>query len=147
MSVLNDLSKELVQGKKIPNFSAGDRLRVMVRVREGTREREQAYTGVCIARHNNGINSSFIVRKVSYGEGVERIFPLYSPMINIIVERYGRVRRAKLYYLRQLSGKKARIAEDFEAARRAAESDAEEALRASPEPSQKDKGVKEKNEA
>ena len=120
MSILRELSNELTANARIPKFSAGDRLRVMVRVKEGAREREQAYTGVCISRHNDGINSSFTVRKVSYGEGVERVFPLYSPKITIIIERYGRVRRAKLYYLRQRSGKKARIAEDFDAARKAA---------------------------
>ena len=83
----------------------------MVKVTEGTRERTQAYEGVCIARKNAGLNSSFTVRKISYGEGVERVFPLYSPNIEILLLRRGIVRRAKLYYLRGLTGKKARIAE------------------------------------
>jgi len=120
--ILNDLNKEMMSSSSIPSFSAGDRLRIMVRVVEGSREREQAYVGVCIARHNAGMGSSFTVRKMSYGEGVERSFPLYSPKIKIFVERYGRVRRAKLYYLRERFGKKARIAEDFDAARRMAAS-------------------------
>ncbi|MEK9661070.1 MAG: 50S ribosomal protein L19 [Alphaproteobacteria bacterium] len=96
----------------IPEFGAGDTLRVNVRVVEGTRERVQAYEGVCIARKNAGINSSFTVRKISYGEGVERVFPLYSPRLDSIeVVRKGKVRRAKLYYLRELRGKRARISE------------------------------------
>jgi large subunit ribosomal protein L19 len=93
-------------------FSPGDTLRVNVKVVEGTRERIQAFEGVCIAKKNRGINSSFTVRKISYGEGVERIFPLYSPRIDSIdLIRRGDVRRAKLYYLRGLTGKAARIAE------------------------------------
>jgi large subunit ribosomal protein L19 len=96
----------------IPEFGAGDTVRVNVRVVEGTRERVQAYEGVCIARKNAGINSSFTVRKISYGEGVERVFPLYSPRLDSIeLVRKGRVRRAKLYYLRDLRGKRARISE------------------------------------
>ncbi|MCY4414571.1 MAG: 50S ribosomal protein L19 [Alphaproteobacteria bacterium] len=137
MTILNELSQELTQNVSIPEFSPGDRLRVMIRVKEGSREREQAYVGVCIARHNAGINSSFTVRKISFGEGVEKVFPLYSPKIRIFVERYGRVRRAKLYYLRALSGKKARIAEDFNASRRAAaiQAEAKEAsVKAAPAP-------------
>ena len=103
---------KLTEGKNIPEFSAGDTLRVNVKVIEGTRERIQAYEGVCIARSNRALNSSFTVRKISYGEGVERIFPLYSPNVDSIeVIRHGKVRRAKLYYLRPLRGKKARIAE------------------------------------
>ena len=99
-------------GDSIPDFSPGDTLRVNVRVVEGERERIQAYEGVCIARKNAGINSAFTVRKISYGEGVERIFPLYSPRIDRIeVVRRGAVRRAKLYYLRGRRGKSARIAE------------------------------------
>ncbi|NOZ42519.1 MAG: 50S ribosomal protein L19 [Alphaproteobacteria bacterium] len=102
----------LTEGKTIPEFAAGDTLRVNVKVIEGTRERIQAYEGVCIARSNRALNSSFTVRKISYGEGVERIFPLYSPNVDSIeVIRRGKVRRAKLYYLRPLRGKKARIAE------------------------------------
>ena len=95
-----------------PEFGAGDTVRVHVKVVEGTRERIQVFEGVCIARRNSGLNSSFTVRKISYGEGVERIFPLYSPRIDKVeVVRRGAVRRAKLYYLRGLRGKKARIAE------------------------------------
>ena len=97
---------------EIPDFGAGDTLRVNVRVVEGTRERVQAYEGVCIARKNAGINSSFTVRKISYGEGVERVFPLYSPRLDSVeLVRKGKVRRAKLYYLRELRGKRARISE------------------------------------
>lgn len=102
---------KLSKGKVIPDFQAGDTVKVMVKVVEGTRERVQAFEGVCIARKNAGINSSFTVRKISYGEGVERVFPLYSPNIEILLLRRGIVRRAKLYYLRGLTGKKARIAE------------------------------------
>ena len=97
---------------KIPEFAPGDTLRVDVKVVEGTRERVQAFEGVCIARKNAGLNSSFTVRKISYGEGVERVFPLYSPRLAAIeVLRRGDVRRAKLYYLRTRRGKSARIAE------------------------------------
>ncbi|HUL07947.1 MAG TPA: 50S ribosomal protein L19 [Candidatus Acidoferrum sp.] len=97
---------------KIPDFAPGDTIRVDVKVIEGTRERIQAFEGVCIARRNAGFNSSFTVRKISYGEGVERVFPLYSPRIaGIEVLRHGDVRRAKLYYLRTRRGKSARIAE------------------------------------
>ena len=103
--------KKLTENKTIPDFRAGDTVKVMVKVVEGTRERIQAFEGVCIARKNAGINSSFTVRKISYGEGVERIFPLYSPNIEVKLVRKGIVRRAKLYYLRGLTGKKARIAE------------------------------------
>ncbi|MGB4100339.1 MAG: 50S ribosomal protein L19 [Alphaproteobacteria bacterium] len=97
---------------KLPEFSVGDLLKVNVKVVEGTRERIQTYEGVCIARRNAGINSSFTVRKISYGEGVERVFPLYSPRIESVERvRKGDVRRAKLYYLRDRRGKSARIAE------------------------------------
>ncbi|MGB1156726.1 MAG: 50S ribosomal protein L19, partial [Alphaproteobacteria bacterium] len=103
---------KLTDGKSIPDFAAGDTIRVNVRVVEGTRERLQAYEGVCISRKNRGLNSSFTVRKISNGEGVERVFPLYSPRLDdIAVVRRGRVRRAKLYYLRGRTGKSARIAE------------------------------------
>jgi large subunit ribosomal protein L19 len=96
----------------IPDFSAGDTVKVNVKVKEGTRERVQAYEGVCIARGGAGINESFTVRKISYGEGVERVFPLYSPRIDSIeLVRRGSVRRAKLYYMRDRRGKSARIAE------------------------------------
>ncbi len=98
--------------KKIPQFSPGDTLAVNVKIKEGDRERVQRYEGVCIARSGEGINESFTVRKISFGEGVERVFPVVSPVIDSIeVIRKGRVRRAKLYYLRDLRGKGARIAE------------------------------------
>jgi large subunit ribosomal protein L19 len=102
----------LTQGRTVPEFQAGDTVRVAVKVVEGERSRTQAFEGVCIARSNKGLNSNFTVRKISYGEGVERVFPLYSPLIaEIAVVRRGDVRRAKLYYLRGRSGKRARIAE------------------------------------
>jgi len=102
----------LSAARATPEFSAGDTVRVMVKVVEGERSRTQAYEGVCIARSNRGLNSNFTVRKLSYGEGVERIFPLYSPNVaEIVVVRRGRVRRAKLYYLRGRTGKSARIQE------------------------------------
>jgi large subunit ribosomal protein L19 len=102
----------LTEGRIIPAFSAGDTVRVNVKVVEGTRERVQAFEGVCIARRNAGVNSSFTVRKISYGEGVERVFPLYSPRLDSVeLVRRGDVRRAKLYYLRGRRGKAARIAE------------------------------------
>jgi large subunit ribosomal protein L19 len=108
---------KLSDGKSIPDFRAGDTLRVGVRVVEGDRTRVQAFEGVCIARANKGVNSNFTVRKVSFGEGVERVFPLYSPNVaSIEVVRRGVVRRAKLYYLRGRSGKSARIAERREGA-------------------------------
>ncbi|WP_317994083.1 50S ribosomal protein L19 [Bartonella gliris] len=98
--------------RQLPEFQAGDTVRVMVRVTEGTRTRVQAYEGVCIARSGGGLNETFTVRKISYGEGVERVFPVYSPLIEgVELVRRGKVRRAKLYYLRALRGKAARIAE------------------------------------
>ena len=103
--------ERLIAKNQVPEFIAGDTIRVMVKVVEGTRERMQAYEGICIARRNGGINSSFTVRKISFGEGVERVFPLYSPKITIEVVRRGDVRRAKLYYLRDRRGKSARIRE------------------------------------
>lgn len=103
--------EKLKAANPVPDFVPGDTLRVWVKIVEGDRERQQAYEGVCIARKNSDINSSFTVRKISYGEGVERVFPLYSPRIRIEVVRQGDVRRAKLYYLRGRSGKSARIAE------------------------------------
>jgi large subunit ribosomal protein L19 len=107
-----DQVAKLSENNSIPQFSPGDTVKVMVKVVEGTRERLQAYEGVCIARRNRGINSSFTVRKISYNEGVERVFPLYSPRVaSIEVVRRGDVRRAKLYYLRGLRGKSARITE------------------------------------
>jgi len=109
-------AKELEEKRAIPKFAPGDTLRVNVLVIEGERERVQAYEGVCIARSGGGLNESFTVRKISYGEGVERVFPVYSPLIQSIeVVRYGKVRRAKLYYLRGLRGKAARIPEHKDA--------------------------------
>ena len=106
---LADLSKD----KSIPDFSSGDTLRVAVRIKEGEKTRVQNFEGVCIARNGGGLNASFTVRKLSFGEGVERVFPLHSPVVeSITVVRRGRVRRAKLYYLRARRGKSARIAED-----------------------------------
>lgn len=117
MNTIEQLENEAMQKmnaeRPLPNFGPGDTVNVKVKVVEGTRERIQAFEGICIARANRGINSSFTVRKVSYGEGVERVFPLYSPYVaGIDVIRYGAVRRAKLYYLRDLAGRRARIAED-----------------------------------
>ena len=107
-----DQIKSLVKGKKIPQFHPGDTVRVNVKVREGTRERIQAFEGVCIRKKNRGLSSSFTVRKISFGEGVERVFPIFSSSIDSIsIVRSGQVRRAKLYYLRDLTGKKARIVE------------------------------------
>src|SRR5512132_1437889 len=119
MNLIQTLNKEqaerLSAGKEIPDFAPGDTVIVNVKVVEGERSRVQAYEGVCIARAGGGINQSFTVRKISYGEGVERVFPLYSPMVDSIkVVRRGKVRRAKLYYLRGLRGKKARITEKQE---------------------------------
>ena len=116
MNLIQTLEKEAVDAftasKDIPEFRAGDTLRVGVRVVEGERVRTQNFEGVCIARTNRGMGSNFTVRKISFGEGVERVFPLYSPNIeSITVVRRGVVRRAKLYYLRGLTGKRARIAE------------------------------------
>ena len=104
--------ERLTSKKRIPAFRPGDTLKVTVKITEGTKSRLQAFEGVCIARKNNSVNSNFTVRKISHGEGVERVFPLFSPIVEKIdVVRKGDVRRAKLYYLRDLSGKKARIAD------------------------------------
>ena len=116
MNLLKQLEQEqiakLTANKEIPDFGPGDTVIVNVKVVEGERSRLQAYEGVCIARSGGGINESFTVRKISYGEGVERVFPLYSPLVDSIkVVRRGKVRRAKLYYLRGRRGKKARITE------------------------------------
>ncbi|MBV8791560.1 MAG: 50S ribosomal protein L19 [Pseudolabrys sp.] len=116
MNLIAQLEKEqmdkLSKGKTIPDFEPGDTVLVNVKVVEGERTRIQGYEGVCIGRSGSGLNESFTVRKISYGEGVERVFPLYSPMIDSIqVLRHGKVRRAKLYYLRNLRGKSARISE------------------------------------
>ena len=116
MNLIQQLEKEqrekLSSGKQLPEFEPGDTVIVNVKVREGERTRVQAYEGVCIGRAGSGVNENFTVRKISYGEGVERVFPLYAPMIDSIkVVRRGKVRRAKLYYLRGLRGKRARITE------------------------------------
>ncbi|MDD3669417.1 MAG: 50S ribosomal protein L19 [Alphaproteobacteria bacterium] len=116
-NLIDTLKQEQVakMDKKIPDFKAGDTLKVMYRIQEESGSRLQAYEGVCIARKNNGAESSFTVRKISFGEGVERVFPLHSPNVtSIAVVRRGKVRRSKLYYLRSLFGKAARIAEDKE---------------------------------
>ena len=116
MNIVQQLAAEekarLIAKREIPNFQPGDTLRVMVKIKEGERERIQAFEGVCIARDGGGVNESFTVRKISFGEGVERKFPILSPNIESIeVKRRGVVRRAKLYYLRDRRGKSARIAE------------------------------------
>ena len=116
MNILDQIGKKQIDAslaeRAIPEFGPGDTLKISSKVVEGTRERIQAFEGVCISRKSGGINSSFTVRKISYGEGVERVFPLYSPRIQSIeVIRRGAVRRAKLYYLRGRTGKAARIAE------------------------------------
>ncbi|PNG26007.1 50S ribosomal protein L19 [Methylocella silvestris] len=119
MNIIAELEAEqaakLLAGKTIPEFQPGDTVIVNVKVKEGERTRVQAYEGVCIARNGGGLNESFTVRKISYGEGVERVFAIYSPNIDSIkVVRRGKVRRAKLYYLRDRRGKSARIAEKME---------------------------------
>ena len=116
MNMIETLEKEeaerLLKSRKIPEFQPGDTVRVNVRIKEGERERVQAFEGVCIGRSGAGLHESFTVRKISFGEGVERVFPVFSPMIESIeVKRRGAVRRAKLYYLRDRRGKSARIAE------------------------------------
>jgi large subunit ribosomal protein L19 len=126
MSVIQELEKEqmakLSAGKQIPDFGPGDTLLVNVKVVEGDRTRLQAYEGVCIGRSGGGLNENFTVRKISYGEGVERVFPLYSPTVDSIqVVRRGKVRRAKLYYLRSRRGKSARIGERQERSSETAE--------------------------
>ena len=117
MNILQQIESEqlaeLKTKRNVPDFAPGDTLRVYVKVSEGQRERTQAYEGVCVARKNAGVNSSFTVRKISFGEGVERVFPLYAPVLDRIeVLRHGRVRRSKLYYLRDRRGRAARIAEE-----------------------------------
>ncbi|ENO96955.1 MULTISPECIES: 50S ribosomal protein L19 [Thauera] len=135
MNLLQQLEQEemarVSQGKTIPEFGPGDTVIVQVKVKEGNRERLQAYEGVVIAKRNRGLNSSFIVRKISSGEGVERTFQTYSPLVaGVEVKRRGDVRRAKLYYLRQRSGKSARIKEKLDykaaAAKRAAQQQQQE---------------------
>ncbi len=118
MNLIQQLEKEEIErlGKTIPDFAPGDTVIVQVKVKEGNRERLQAYEGVVVGKKNRGLNSSFIVRKISAGEGVERTFQTYSPLLAAIeVKRRGDVRRAKLYYLRERSGKSARIKEKLEA--------------------------------
>jgi large subunit ribosomal protein L19 len=115
-NIIETLDREEIarvdNGKSIPAFAPGDTLRVNVKISEGDRERVLAFEGVCIARAGGGVNETFTVRKLSFGEGVERVFPLHSPVVDSIeVKRKGKVRRAKLYYLRGLTGKRARIAE------------------------------------
>jgi large subunit ribosomal protein L19 len=134
MNLLQQIEREQVErlaaNRPLPEFEPGDTVRVSLRVVEGERERVQAFEGVCIARKNAGINSNFTLRKISYGEGVERVFPLYSPRITAIeVIRRGVVRRAKLYYLRGRTGKRARIAERSRTTARP-----ETGARASPQP-------------
>ncbi|PZO49017.1 MAG: 50S ribosomal protein L19 [Alphaproteobacteria bacterium] len=116
MNLIQTLEQEevarITKGKTVPSFDPGDTLRVNVKIKEGERERVQAYEGICIARSGAGLNANFTVRKISFGEGVERVFPLYSPTVESIdVVRRGAVRRAKLYYLRDRRGKSARISE------------------------------------
>lgn len=116
MNMIEQIEQEeaarVLGDKEIPDFSAGDTLRVHVRIKEGERERIQVFEGVCIARNGGGLNESYTVRKISFGEGVERVFPVYSPNVEKIeIKRKGKVRRAKLYYLRDRRGKSARIAE------------------------------------
>jgi large subunit ribosomal protein L19 len=129
MNIIQEIEREqadaIAGGRAVPEFAPGDTLRVNVKVTEGTRTRVQAYEGVCIARSGGGLNENFTVRKISYGEGVERVFPVYSPSIDSIeVVRRGKVRRAKLYYLRGRRGKSARIAEKQDRRVRAAEVEA-----------------------
>ena len=128
MDVIKDLEQEeaarVMGDKKIPNFQPGDTVRVNVKIKEGERERVQAYEGVCIARSGGGLQENFTVRKISFGEGVERVFPLMSPMIDSIeVKRRGVVRRAKLYYLRDRRGKSARIVERSQSSKRGSKGD------------------------
>lgn len=130
MNIIKEIEKEqadkIAAQRPIPEFAPGDTVKVNVKVTEGTRSRVQAYEGVCIARSGGGLNENFTVRKISYGEGVERVFPIYSPSIDSIeVVRRGKVRRAKLYYLRGRRGKSARIAERQDRRTRTAEIAAE----------------------
>ena len=148
MNIIDKIEKQQIEKvlaeRSIPDFSAGDTLIVKVKVIEGTRERVQAFEGVCIARKNAGVRSAFTVRKISYGEGVERVFPLYSPRISEIeVVRRGKVRRAKLYYLRDRQGKSARIAE--RSTGRSIESESnKQSIKTSPSKKQKSEDASEK---
>lgn len=111
-NIIEQLNSRYTQGKTIPGFKPGDTVLVQVKVKEGSRERLQSFEGVVISKKNRGINSSFVVRKISHGVGVERVFQTYSPLLGeIIIKRQGKVRRAKLYYLRELAGRAARIKE------------------------------------
>jgi large subunit ribosomal protein L19 len=133
MNIIETLEKEQIAklNKQVPDFEPGDTVIVNVKVKEGERTRVQAYEGVCIARSGGSLNESFTVRKISYGEGVERVFPIYSPMIDSVkVVRRGKVRRAKLYYLRDRRGKSARIAERSE---RSGKGDSKRAKQSTPE--------------
>ena len=150
MNVLDTIGQatiDKVQAERpVPRFEPGDTLRVHVKVQEGNRERLQVYEGLCIGRKNAGVNSSFTVRKISFGEGVERVFPLYGPGIwEIEVVRKGVVRRAKLYYLRDLRGKASRIAEDVEAQRELVAEQADETKVRRREKLKKEKPKDEKN--
>jgi len=138
MNVIEQIEQEeaarIDEIRKVPDFVPGDTVQVNVKVREGERERVQAFEGVCISRNGGGLNESFTVRKISYGEGVERVFPMYSPMIDSLkVLRRGKVRRAKLYYLRGRRGKSARIAERQDPKRRLAKAAADAAKAAAAE--------------
>ncbi len=115
-NIIDEINQQQMEGKDIPEFAAGDTVVVQVKVKEGSRERLQAFEGLVIAKRNRGLHSAFTVRKVSHGEGVERVFQTYSPLIDSIsVKRRGDVRRAKLYYIRELSGRAARIKEKLPA--------------------------------
>ena len=139
--------KELTPEKGVTDFSVGDQLRVHVKIVEGSRERVQAYEGVCIARSGSGLHESFTVRKISYGEGVERVFALYSPVIAAIeVLRKGKVRRAKLYYLRERRGKAARIAEKRTSRPSKADAQAAQLEADAPEEERIEEAVEEPNE-
>ena len=131
--------EKIKQEKKIPDFNSGDTVIVYVKVKEKKRERDQAFEGVCISKKNAGINSTFTVRKISYGEGVERLFPLYSPNVSKIeVKTKGNVRRAKLYYLRKLTGRKAKIIEDRDTLKDIAKKDQEKRIDKKPGNIEKD---------
>lgn len=140
--------EKLSANKKVPTFAPGDTVKVNVRIKEGTRERIQAYEGVCISRAGSGINESFTVRKISYGEGVERVFPLWSSVIDSVeLIRSGSVRRAKLYYLRDLRGKKARITERTTGVGFETESEAEATAAKAVSKTEKNKAKKEAKSA
>lgn len=119
-NIIDQINAEQMQGKNIPEFNAGDTVLVQVKVKEGTRERLQAFEGIVIAKRNRGLNSAFTVRKISHNVGVERVFQTYSPVVDsIVVKRRGDVRRAKLYYLRNLAGRAARIKEKLTVSKKA----------------------------